>query len=126
MITNKMLRNGFYRLDLFQQPLPGFNVRGHSTIPSLAGVICSLLIMLVTLLYAGLKFNHLITRHNPQITTYVERNAIPPNEEFRFLNNGFFFAFGVEGYIDGLPRDDPQYVKMFLRLFGRHDGNEYE
>ena len=126
MTANKMLQNGFYKLDLFQKPLPGFNVRGRSTIPSLAGVVCSISIMMLTFLYAGLKFTHLITKHNPNIATYVERNVIPPFEEFRFTDNGFFFAFGVEGYLNGLPRDDPQYVKMLLRLLGRFDGKDYE
>ena len=125
MVANKVLRNGFYTLDLFQRQLPGFNVRGRSTIPSLAGVICSFLIMLVTLLYAGLKFDQMISRENPQISSYIERNVIPPDEEFHFAENGFF-AFGVEGYVDGLPRDDPRYVKMFLRLVGRADGKTYE
>ena len=126
MAANKVLRNGFHVLDLFQQQLPGFNVRGRSTIPSLAGVICSLLIMVVTLLYAGIKFAIMINRENPQISSYMERYVIPPDEEFYFKKNGFYFAFGVEGYHDGLPRDDPRYVKTFLRLFGRNNGEEYE
>ena len=69
----------------------------------------------------------MINRENPQISSYIERYVIPPDEEFYFVKNGFYFAFGVEGYHDGLPRDDPRYVKMFLRHFGKKDnGEEYE
>ena len=35
-------------------------------------------------------------------------------------------AFIVEGFIDGLPRDDPAYIKYLVRMYGRKDGVSYE
>ena len=36
------------------------------------------------------------------------------------------FAFGIEGFLDKQPKDDPRYVKGFARFMGNKDGEGYE
>ena len=54
-------------LDLFAQPVPGFSVRGLSSIPSLLGGIFSFFIICIITLYATIKGTHLMMRHSPII-----------------------------------------------------------
>ena len=35
-------------------------------------------------------------------------------------------AFGVDGYLDGELKDDPRYVKYFVRVVGKSEGKEYD
>ena len=35
-------------------------------------------------------------------------------------------AFGVDGYLDGELKDDPRYVKYFVRVVGKSEGKDYD
>ena len=57
-------------------------------------------VVMVVLLYATIKLKHLLTRHNPQITQYVDVGALDSSYKLNFRDKGIKFAFGVEGFID--------------------------
>ena len=75
------------------------------------------MVMLVLSVYASLKYTELVSRSNPNITRYLERDEIKPTEKINMHNAGKHFAFGVEGFFDKELKDDPRYVKMLVRLF---------
>ena len=70
------------KIDFFAAELPKFNIRGDTKINTNIGGCCSFLIIFVVLMYAAFKFNHLITRHNPQVNSYEVRDAYGENDHF--------------------------------------------
>ena len=74
----KMLKT----VDMFALDLPKFNLRGEESIKTNIGGCCSIIIIYVSLMYAAHKFNHLITRHNPQVNSYEVRDAYGENDHF--------------------------------------------
>ena len=70
--------------DLYQEPLPSFNLRGRKTIPSLAGGITSLAVYLVVLVYSYLRLGRLIRRTNPEISQFREYGVRTSDEEVNF------------------------------------------
>lgn len=125
-LRNFLINKTIDKIDFFSKPIPTFNMRGKKKIPSLAGGFLSISVVMVVLLYATVKLSHLLTRHNPQITQYLDVGALDSSYKFNFRDKGIRFAFGVEGSIDKKLKDDPRYVKIITRLYGRKDGKFYE
>ena len=69
-------------LDMFHVPIPGFNFNGREYLRTGAGGIISFIICYVTMLFAALKLSHLISKHNPQINTFVNPNAYNYDDVF--------------------------------------------
>ena len=61
--------------DMFPAQIPQFNIKGKDTIRTYCGGLISLIINYLFFLFAMIKFEHLITRHNPQIVMYDENNG---------------------------------------------------
>ena len=99
-------QNTLDNIDIFQIGLPSFNMRGRTRIPTIFGAILSFLIFNLIMVYFALKFQHLINRHNPQIASYEEQNAIDSSFIFNFKENNYRFAFAVEGFIDRETKED--------------------
>ena len=57
---------------------------------------------------------------------YTDRGAVTNSESLNLRDAGLSFAFGLEGFNDKELKDDPRFVKMFVRQFGRLDGKKYE
>ena len=89
---------------------------------SYPGGILSFAILSIILIYASMKFTKLLKRTNPNISTFLERGAIPTDEKVNLLEVGTKFAFGIEGYLDRDFKDNTEYVKGLLRLRGNKDG----
>ena len=85
----------------------------------------TMLIATLVLMYAAIKFEHLITRHNPNINDYYIDTAI--DETVNLNDHNFRIAFTVEDYNApyGL-KDSEEYVKWIFREFGIKDGVSYE
>ena len=83
-------------------------------------------LLALMLLYASIKFIHLISRQNPSISQHKQLAVFDSSEVVDFKEEGVRIAFGVEGYLDGQVKDDPRYVKYLVRLLGEKDGVKYE
>ena len=55
----------FRRLDIFGQDLPTFNLKGKDKVLTRIGGVVTIIISITVLMYAGIKFQHLVTRDNP-------------------------------------------------------------
>ena len=55
----------FERLDIFGRDLPTFVIKGKPKIKTQLGGFITLVIITVIVMYGGLKYSHLWTRHNP-------------------------------------------------------------
>ena len=67
--------------------------------------------------YAGMKFVHLISRHNPESSSYFKERS---EDEILNLNESKYrIAFSIEDY--NTPKrfkNDPKFVRWHFRLYG--------
>ena len=85
--------------------------------PSLWGVLASVLIMAIVTVYGVSKFIHMLNKRNPNLASWVDTGAIDQDFVISFKDTPIHVAFGIEGYIDHELKDDERYVKIFARLY---------
>ena len=61
---------------MFGKPLPNFNIKGRDHVNTIAGGFLSMILYGVVLLYGAIKFGHLVSKHNPQIATYLMEDSM--------------------------------------------------
>ena len=113
-------------IDLFPQGIPSFNIKGRDSVSSLSGGIFSLLIFAIMIFYSSVKFVHLISHHNPTVSSYKNEFYFDSSQEVDLYESSVHFAFGVEGFFDGELKDDSKFVKYLVRMYGRKDGVTFE
>ena len=52
-------------VDMFGQEVPGFRIKGQRSVNTVLGGILSSIVILITLLFAGLKMVQLVNKNNP-------------------------------------------------------------
>lgn len=77
----------------------------------------SVAISIVVLLYAALRFTHLVDHFNPSISQILQQSYFTDEDVFNTREENFRIAFSLEGYSDKKQKLDPKYVKSFVRLF---------
>ena len=106
-------------------PLPTFKLKGQEAVYSLGGGICTLLISMVVLSFALVKFQQLISHQNPNMSSYVK--DVADDERLDLKQSNFRIAFAVENYYPPFfLKNDPTYVKWLFRLYGKKDNKSYE
>ena len=88
----KMLLN----MDMFGEPLPGFNIEGRREVRTYLGGFVSFVIIYILFMFSVLKLQHLLSKHNPVVNSFVERDAFDDSD----IWNGeeeqdFMMAFAV-------------------------------
>ena len=59
------------------------------------------------------------------VSSYLERDAVTADDKISIDDVGLRFAFGIEGYVDGKLRDDPNFVRWLVRNIGKDsEGND--
>ncbi len=111
---------------MFGADLPMFNLKGKAQVNSKTGIAVSFVLLSVILVYACLKFVHLVTMHNPQTSEVLEQNIFDSETKLDLNQIKFKIAFSVEGYDDQEMKDDPRYVKFIVRLVGKKNNVPYQ
>ena len=114
------------RADAFPKKLPGFNLDGREKVSSVFGGILTIAMLIVMLLYAGIKLIMLVNRENPTVSTFKEEFVLSSEDKLNLKNANMRFAWTWEGYSDKKLRNDPRYVKQMVRLSGRSNGKLIE
>ena len=71
------------------------------------------------LMYSTVKFSHLVSKHNPNISTYFKDDE-NSSSVINLNERNFRFAFTVEPYYDPIKqRNDSRYVKYLFLLYGK-------
>ena len=87
------------------------------------GGCVSLVIMYVTLLFALLKLQHLLSKHNPTVNVFTEHAVFGESDVWTGgENEDFMMAFAVVDYVSGEVRDDLSFVKWFAHQWIEEDG----
>ena len=70
--------------------------------------------MYTTFLFAVLKLQHLLSKHNPTVNTFVQRDAFDETDVWRGADNDdFMMAFAVVDFVTGEVKNDPRFVKWY-------------
>ena len=89
----------FKRLDIFGLELPKFILKGKDKVKTKVGGICTILAFLVVLMFAILKFSHLISKHKPTMFSYLKENDYSLNgEEIDLSERKFRIAVTIEDF----------------------------
>ena len=92
---------------------------------TIVGGICSLALYMTLLMYASIKFNHLVTKHNPNISSFELVDELI-GQSINLNKQNFRFAFTIESYKKPkVQKNDPRYVKYIFQLFGKRKGEFY-
>ena len=113
-------------LDLFQVPLPTFNLKAEESIKTSCGAAASMIIFVTLLLYGTIKTIQLIDKQNPSIAKYEQEVDFKQGDLFDFKSTNAKFAVSFQGFRDKNHKDDPRFVKWFVRLYGKKDGEYFE
>lgn len=73
----------------------------------------SLSIIYVTFLYATLKLQHLLSKHNPSVNTFLVRDALNENEIWSGEDQDFQLALTIVNFATGEVKNDPKFVKWY-------------
>ena len=110
------------KIDLFKTDLPSFNFNGQTDNASVMGGIATILMLYITLNYAGMKLGHLMVRHNPLINSVLKTDEVPNDERYDFIDNNFMMAFGLEDTVTKKSLDDPKFIKWLAYYVEFVDG----
>jgi hypothetical protein len=88
-------------VDMFGSPLPGFNAGGDESVRTHSGGCLSLIIMYITFLFATLKLQHLMMKHNPSVNVFVDEEAFDETDVWYAEEQDFIMAFSVVDYGTG-------------------------
>ena len=119
------LKSFLERIDVFESRIPQFNLQGREKIGSVCGGLMSIVMAFFLVIYALLKLQIYLTRGNPQILEVTEGNGIDSQEKLNLKQKGFRFAWAFEGSWDRDLKDDPRYVKQYVRVAGRKAGKSF-
>ena len=109
--------------DMFPAPIPQFNSKGKDAVKTYCGGSISLVINYLFFLFAMIKFEQLITRHNPQIVEYLEKQALDATDEYLpGGDQGFMIAVGLVHLLTAKPINDPRYLKWINMHYSVESG----
>ena len=111
-------------LDMFGAPLPSFNLKGKEKVRTYGGGCMSLSIIYVTFLYATLKLQHLLSKHNPSVNTFLVRDALSENEIWSGEDQDFQLALTIVNFATGEVKNDPKFVKWYGEFIDLSNGNK--
>ena len=73
----------------------------------------SLVIVITTFLFASLKFVHLVSRSNPNVSMHIETDAYGADDKLVTYEEKFMMAVAVEEYFTKEIKTDTRYIKYF-------------
>ena len=87
----------FRTLDAFGEKLPTFNIKGSDRVNTIAGGVLSIVLYMTVFMYSMIKLGHLVSKHNPNISTYYKDKEMY-GRSLNLNERKFRFAFTVESY----------------------------
>ena len=99
------------RIDIFGTPVPGFQMQGESEVRSGAGGCATFTIFFILLMFGTLKFVHLMSKANPNISIHLDKENFDLSYEYNLREEGFMMAFALERADDETPLNEPRILK---------------
>ena len=126
-IKSWMTGEVFRSLDFFGKDLPSFILKGQRRVKTRIGGVVSILIFILIIMYASLKFSHLVDKHNPVTNSFYKENYYGSKEGIDLVERNVKIAFTIEDtYGVKKQKNDPRYVKWLVEYEGYLDGILYQ
>ena len=109
-----------YEFDMFGAPAPTMNISRETKVRTSAGVVSSILVLLLTFLYALLKLEHMVERKNPSLTTNT--TPVEEGEYYKITSDNFMAAFSIINKVTGEPKSDPRYIRWIVKFYKMLNG----
>lgn len=72
--------------DMFAIHIPNFTLAGQTKFQTYAGGVVSMVLSIVVFTFALLKLEHMISRKNPNVNAFVDKNQVLTEDVFEFAN----------------------------------------
>ena len=95
--------------------MPVFNFHGEEKLRTNTGGICSILIVVLILVYGLLKWLELMDKKNPYLSSYKQEQFTNEENPINLNAMNSRIAFLFEGFSDTELKDDSRYVKWIVR-----------
>jgi len=107
-----MKENWIDSIDFFAVPIPGLNFESRAAMGTWVGLLATIFLFTTQMAYTGLKFTHLMTKHNPQIAV-AEESGVFYNQDHSLAvtDHNFTLAFMVSDFLT----NDPKSAANLLR-----------
>ena len=116
------------KLDLFQLGVPQLNYQGDAKKASWCGVLVSIMMIMLLLLYGSFKFETLVTRKQPSVSFNKSPNELDSSAKLKLIeNHRFAFSAQTESNNEYKSAIDPRYTKfMMIRTTMDHEKGDFE
>ena len=105
-------------MDMFPERVPQFKLGGEDSVQTLAGGTISIIVMIVSTMFAILKLEQMITVSTPSINEFVLTNEYTSEDKLNLGHGGddFMMAFGL---VDSQwkPFNNPRFVKWLAMYY---------
>ena len=113
----------FKNIDVFGESLPTFILKGRDKVTTRSGGVATIVITIIALMYAALKFSHLVDKHNPMMSSYYKEDYYKGSDLVNLSERKVRFAFSVEDHLEPKKqKNDPKFVKWLVRQSGKSKG----
>lgn len=113
----------FKNIDVFGESLPTFILKGRDKVTTRSGGVATIVITIIALMYAALKFSHLVDKHNPMMSSYYKEDYYKGSDLVNLSERKVRFAFSVEDHLEPKKqKNDPKFVKWLVRQSGKRKG----
>ena len=119
--------NFFTKFDLFDQlGIPGFNLKGVESIATPAGGFCSVILIILMVMFGWHKAVMLYNRLNPVVNEVTMPDAIDEEEVINLGESEFRFTFSIEKGFATQTMNDSAFMKWRVRHYGIKDGVKFQ
>lgn len=125
LLTSKIgLPKMLITMDMFGEPLPTFNIKGESDVRTHCGGCLSIIIIYIMILFATLKMQHLLLKHNPSVNIFTERDAFDETHVWYYNDQvDFMMAFAATQLWEARNvKNDTAFVKWFAHYYIQKEG----
>ena len=123
---NWHLKNVLTNHDMFGRPVPSFNLRGEDEVKTISGGIFTIILTLTILAYGSNKALELYRKNNPVVNVVKMPNAIDEDEIINIGESDFKFTFSLERSFAQFIADDPTFMRLRVRHYGRKNGKYFQ
>ena len=98
---------------------------GHDKVRTRLGGCLTLLVAILSFLFAALKLQHLVVKKNPSVSVLLEENALDSSVKHSTSDSGFQMAVGLTNWVEGT-KNDKRYFKWFMNVNRESpEGNDF-
>ena len=107
--------------------MPTFILKGRDKVQTRTGGVATIVITIIALMYAALKFSHLTDKHNPMMSSYFKEDYYKSEDLINLSERRVRLAFTIEDHLDPKKqKSDPKYVKWLVRQSGQRNGEKFQ